>query len=67
MLPSSAQVNVSDMVARLQAGLDGHLQVQARLSGHRLLVRIEGDPLPEPDRLLEHLAPTLEAIAAVYG
>lgn len=66
MLPSSPQVNLPDIVARLEAELKG-LQVQARISGRRLLVRIEGDPLPEPDHLLEQLAPTLTTIAATYG
>ncbi|MGQ9836578.1 MAG: hypothetical protein ACUVRV_01080 [Cyanobacteriota bacterium] len=66
MLPSFLRVNLPDIVARLEAGLKG-LQVQARVSGQRLLVRVEGDPLPDPDRLLEQLAPMLAAIAAVYG
>ncbi|MFQ3585064.1 MAG: hypothetical protein SNJ85_09080 [Cyanobacteriota bacterium] len=67
MLHASPQVHLPDIVARLAASLGEPFQVQARVSGHRLLVRIDGDPLPEPDPLLERLAPTLEAIAAAYG
>jgi hypothetical protein len=60
------QAALPEIVARLQAALGsqglGHLQVQARLSGHRLLLRLEGDPLP----LLQGLLPTLEEIALSY-
>lgn len=64
------QAALPEIVARLQAALGsqglGHLQVQARLSGHRLLLRLEGDPLPDADRLLQALLPTLEEIALSY-
>ncbi|MFS8866144.1 hypothetical protein NW857_11055, partial [Synechococcus sp. H55.9] len=64
------QAALPEIVARLQAALGslglGHLQVQARLSGQRLLLRLEGDPLPDPERLLQGLLPTLEQLALSY-
>jgi hypothetical protein len=67
---ASPQPPLSERVARLQAALSAlglsSLQVQARLSGHRLLLRLEGEPLPDPDWLLESLLPTLEEMALSY-
>ncbi|MEN9226314.1 MAG: hypothetical protein Q6M54_12675 [Thermostichus sp. DRC_bins_24] len=68
---SSSQVALPDILTGLEEALGslalGHVQVQARVSGHRLLLRLEGDPLPEPDPLLAALAPTLEQIASAQG
>lgn len=63
------QAALPEIVARLQAALGslglGHLQVQARLSGQRLLLRLEGI-LPDPERLLQGLLPTLEQLALTH-
>ena len=67
---ASSQPALLEIVACLQAALSslelGYLQVQARLSGHRLLLRLEGDPLPNPDWLLQRLLPTLEQLALTH-
>ena len=64
------QAPLPAILADLQEALEslglGHLQVQARLSGHRLLLRLEGDPLPEPNALLESLSPALEQMALTH-
>jgi hypothetical protein len=64
------QAPLPAILADLQEALGslglGHLQVQARLSGHRLLLRLEGDPLPEPDALLGSLSPALEHMALTH-
>ncbi len=66
MPDSSSQVALPDIVACLGEALGGHIHVQARVSGHRLLLRLEGDPLPAPDPLLESLSPVLEQMALLH-
>ena len=64
------QAPLPAILADLQKALGslglGYLQVQARLSGHRLLLRLEGDSLPEPDALLGSLSPALEHMALTH-
>ncbi|MCF2970970.1 hypothetical protein L1047_07170 [Synechococcus sp. Nb3U1] len=71
MSNSFSQGALPDIVTCLGEALGslelGHVRVQARVSGHRLLLRLEGEPLPEPDSLLASLAPTLEHIALTWG